>query len=89
MQVPKPTGRPQPVIFARRFIFIAAFMLLGACIEAATVPDWVLVCHDTGGGAQCPPRDTDAEAQGPSAVDIGPSEARGVSDTSAEVGSEG
>ncbi|MGB0591360.1 MAG: hypothetical protein ACPGU1_16910 [Myxococcota bacterium] len=89
MWVSKPTGRPQPVIFARRILFIVFAIQLGGCIEAQPVPDWVLVCHDTGGGGECPPHDTGAEEMQASAPDVGPSEASVGGDVDLDAPDEG
>jgi hypothetical protein len=80
MQVSNPTGRPQLVILARRILLILALTQLGACIEAAPVPDWVLVCHDTSGGAQCPPSDTGADSVDAPEPELGPSDASDARD---------
>jgi hypothetical protein len=62
------------VILARRILLILALAQLGACIEAAPVPDWVLVCHDAGGGAQCPPSDVRSSSADARDAEAGPTE---------------
>ena len=41
----------------RYALILVLTLSLGACMQVDPVPDWVLVCYDSGGGEGCPPQD--------------------------------
>lgn len=69
----KPTGKAHSVM--KTALMLLVVCALSGCMTTDPVPDWVLICHDTGGGESCPPNDSADATDDISAddVELGPS----------------